>query len=148
MFATETRLLSGVKSALSYFLAAVFLFSAVSKLFSHAQFDQFVLGLPPLSLLGPDLSRYLIVLLELSIATFVLLRPTRVLGGFIAFLTLFFFTVILIVGASVNPGTLCGCFGEAMGEGSAEGAILRNIVLLCVSVAVFVAMDRHERSDE
>lgn len=126
-----------VKISLRYVLASVFLASGVGKLISPSQFHTFVSSIPVLSVVNPSVFLYIVVAIEFSVAALLLYRSTVTLGAITSFIILLAFSATLVYASNSGEAISCGCFGELVGDSSADISILKNMVLLVLSVFVF-----------
>lgn len=116
-----------------YLLAAVFLLSAIAKLFSPAQFREFVSQLIALRSTTTLTVLYGLVGLEIGIALLLLFGAFYRTGAVVATGLLLAFTLVLMYSMQMGSPVNCGCFGEIAADSSIELSILRNICLLCLS---------------
>lgn len=118
-------------------LAAVFFFSAISKLFSYASFEQFTWTFMDLGFSNIELAAVLARLfigVELLLGCFLLLHlflKELTLSLVIAFLLLLTFYLVFIIIKQGNTGD-CGCFGDAY-RMKPMTAIIKNVLMLAIS---------------
>jgi hypothetical protein len=124
-----------------YILAAVFLFSAMGKLVSPAQFHAFVASFLPT--IDTTVLLYAVVLAEIALAFLLVYPRTSVVGGVCSVGALLAFTLLLIVQSHAGSEVPCGCFGEFIAPLSHDASILRNFVLLLLA-----ALTLHRITDE
>ncbi len=125
-------------SFLRYFLAIVFIVSAITKLIEPGLFEMSIINQGIIS--TRELASYfaraiLIVELFLGIA----LLQTYYLKGFvlpISILSLIGFTLILLGDVFIGKTDNCGCFGEVL-KMSPLAAISKNIFLLAIGIFAF-----------
>lgn len=120
------------------FLAALFLFAGVDKLFHYGGF---VKALGGYVLVPEGLERHLampVILAELLVGVGLLLKAWRAPASLLAAILLFVFTVALAVNQRYAPGVECGCwFTVTLGKATSSH-ILQNVLLLGLAVSVWL----------
>jgi uncharacterized membrane protein YphA (DoxX/SURF4 family) len=127
-----------VRSLSLVFLAALFLFAGVDKLFHYGGF---VKALDGYVLVPEGLERHLampVILAELLVGAGLLLKAWRTPASLLAAILLSVFTVALAVNQRYAPGVECGCwFTVTLGKATSSH-ILQNVLLLGLAVSVWL----------
>ncbi len=120
------------------FLAALFLYAGIDKLFHYGGF---VKALGNYVLVPEGLERFLalpVILAELLAGAGLLIKAWRAPASLLAALLLFVFTVALAVNQRYAPGVECGCwFTVTLGKATSSH-ILQNVLLLGLAVSVWL----------
>ncbi|HWN42820.1 MAG TPA: MauE/DoxX family redox-associated membrane protein [Thermoanaerobaculia bacterium] len=120
------------------FLAALFLYAGVDKLFHY---DGFVKALGGYVLVPEGLERHLalpVILAEILVGAGLLLKPWRAPASLLAAILLFVFTVALAVNQRYAPGVECGCwFTVTLGKATSSH-ILQNVLLLGLALSIWL----------
>lgn len=124
-------------------LATVFLISSVGKLLSPSEFLSFVEGTPLLHTIDGKILLYTITGFELLCVALLLRSHTGKIGNVLSFVLLLIFTLVMMLLAHQGSQASCGCFGALLNESSIDISILRNAVLLLLSV-ILMALQRGE----
>lgn len=123
-----------LKSASRYTLAVVLVGSAIGKLLSPFKFHAFVTSVRWMSFLTPTQLLYLAVVLEILLALLLLLPSFRQSSAILTFAILTAFTAVLMYASNSGIDASCGCFGDFLPSDSPDMSILRNLVLIVLSV--------------
>jgi uncharacterized membrane protein YphA (DoxX/SURF4 family) len=120
------------------FLAVVFLFAGIDKVF---HFGGFVTALASYAVVPAAVARYLalpVILSELWVGVGLLIPRWRPTAALAAALLLAVFTVALAVNLVYSPGSLCGCWFTITLGRSTRLHVLQNVVLLALAVSVWL----------
>jgi hypothetical protein len=139
---TKKNIVPKLFSLAYYFIALVLLFSGISKVIDPENFLK-VLNVT-LSFLGENIIVLIATLLpvfEIALGIMLILN-VKVEETLIAVLLLFVaFTVFAIYGTIMGFNIDCGCFGSNISSEFGAGMVVRNIVLLIVSILVYNLKD-------
>jgi uncharacterized membrane protein YphA (DoxX/SURF4 family) len=120
------------------FLAALFLYAGIDKLFHYGGF---VKALGGYVLVPEGLERHLalpVILAELLVGAGLLIKVWRAPASLLAAVLLLAFTVALAVNQRYAPGVECGCwFTVTLGKATSSH-ILQNVLLLGLAVSVWL----------
>jgi uncharacterized membrane protein YphA (DoxX/SURF4 family) len=119
------------------FLAVVFLFAGIDKVFHY---DGFVNALASYAVVPTAVARFLalpVIFCELWVAVGLLVSPWRRRAALSAAVLLAIFTVALAVNLYVSPGSVCGCWFTITLGRSTRLHVLQNVVLLALAVSVW-----------
>lgn len=120
------------------FLAALFLYAGIDKLFHYGGF---VKALGGYVLVPEGLERHLalpVILAEILAGVGLLLKPWRSPASLLATILLSVFTVALAVNQRYAPGVECGCwFTVTLGKATSSH-ILQNLLLLGLAVSIWL----------
>jgi len=136
MVMNPSKLSRFVTTGARYVLAAVFLFSAIGKLITPSIFVAFVSSIDWLSPINPILLLLTLTTIEVVVAVLLLLPATHKIAGLVSFGVLLLFSGALILTSVGQEPKPCGCFGDLIPESSTNLSLLRNVVLLVLSVLV------------
>jgi uncharacterized membrane protein YphA (DoxX/SURF4 family) len=127
------------------FLAVVFLFAGIDKIF---HFGGFVNALASYAVVPAVLARYLavpVILSELWVGLGLLVPRWRRLAALAAAALLSVFTVALIGNLYFSPGSLCGCWFTITLGRTTHMHVAQNVVLLALAVSVWLDERRSRR---
>jgi uncharacterized membrane protein YphA (DoxX/SURF4 family) len=119
------------------FLALVFLFAGIDKIF---HFDGFVNALASYAVVPTAVARYLalpVILSELWVGLGLLTPRWRRTAALAAASLLAVFTIALAVNLIYSPGSVCGCWFTITLGRSTRLHVLQNVVLLALAVSVW-----------
>lgn len=124
-----TAVFDGAGFVAAALLSLLFAIAAVSKLkdlsVSRTTFSQMRLPLPGALAVVVPLS-------ELAIAAALVLYPRE--GSIAAALALIFFTIVILRTLSAGTSVACGCFGSSSTDPVSAVTVLRNVLLLVMSI--------------
>jgi uncharacterized membrane protein YphA (DoxX/SURF4 family) len=120
------------------FLAVVFLFAGIDKIF---HFDGFVNALASYAVVPMAVARYLalpVILSELWVGVGLLVPRWRRTAALAAAMLLAVFTVALISNLYFSPGSICGCWFTITLGRTTRMHVAQNVVLLALAVSVWL----------
>lgn len=120
------------------FLAVVFLFAGIDKIF---HFGGFVNALASYAVVPAAVARYLalpVVLSELWVGVGLLVPRWRRTAALAAAVLLAVFTVALIGNLYFSPGSICGCWFTITLGRTTRMHVAQNVVLLALAVSVWL----------
>ena len=120
-----------------FFLAAIFLYAGIDKLFHY---DGFVKALRNYVLLRPGMAPYFatpVILLELFIGGALLTRSWRRPAALSAAGLLVIFTVALVINHLFGDNSVCGCWFTITLAQSSEAHIAQNLILAGLALLVW-----------
>jgi hypothetical protein len=142
MVTRQIRVPAILRRLTQYFLALVFVLSAIGKATSPAAFLNFRSLLPFLSSFDEDIALYGTLIWEFAVASLLLIKQTSATGSILAFASLLLFSAVLIYASSAGVTLPCGCFGRVYQERSLDFSILRNILLLTLAALSTAGLNR------
>ena len=119
-----------------YFLAVVFIASAIGKAINPHDFYNFVSLLPFPSFASTSYFLALIVIAEVMLGILLIVRRTAYLGAILSSCALFVFLVVLIFASHNDVSTPCGCFGALTIDHSIDASILIDVILLLLATII------------
>jgi uncharacterized membrane protein YphA (DoxX/SURF4 family) len=120
------------------FLAVVFLFAGIDKIF---HFDGFVNALASYAVVPTAMARYLalpVILSELWVGAGLLVPRWRRTAALAAAVLLAVFTVALVSNLYFSPGSICGCWFTITLGRTTRMHVIQNVVLLALAVSVWL----------
>jgi len=119
-----------------YFLAVVFIASAIGKAINPHDFYSFVSSLPFPSLLSTSYFLAVIVTAEVILAILLIVKRAVYWGAILSSCALLAFLVVLIFASNNAATTPCGCFGGLATDHSIETSILTDVILLLLTAMI------------
>ncbi len=133
MLRSKSKIVRALSVLPRYLLALLFAVSAIGKACLPSQFHTFLADV--FSIPSPYLTplQWVVSVMEAIIACLLLFPRTSRLGGYLSFLLLLGFTIVLVYAAQLPTAVSCGCFGGVILERGLDESILRNIVFLLIA---------------
>lgn len=124
------KILFNIITAISFALAVLFIYTAVSKLIHPEVFELRLTRMPYISGYA-SLLAWAVPLMELSVAAILLFPRHRILGLYFSFTLIGLFTTYIVMVLQFSDSIPCSCGGALSVLGWKEHIIF-NIALLCV----------------
>lgn len=130
----------------TFAMATVFITAGVMKLADPSAFTQDILQYRILSEFWSILAAASLPWLEIMAGIALFLRPLRLSASFIILGLMSIFTLAVASALTRGLDITCGCFGKAFQEyaGSGLNFLLRDVILLAASYALFLCMLRKD----
>lgn len=128
-----------VKEIFPFVIAAVFLFSGISKLISVDFFEQYIYSFRIISLNLSILISRLIIGFELTLSIFFSLKIYKKTTTYITLITLSLFTIFILYSGITGISDDCHCFG-ALIQLSNSVSIIKNLIIIAL-IIVYLKSD-------